>query len=55
MRDGTAYTGDFNDGEITGKGVKTYPSDHKLSQYLGDFKEGEMHGNGLLIYNTNLK
>jgi hypothetical protein len=41
MRDGSKYSGDFNDGEITGNGLKTW-ADGKV--YKGQFKEGEMHG-----------
>lgn len=52
MRDGSKYAGDFEGGEITGKGVKKF-SNGKL--YQGDFLEGEMHGAGLLQYNTEAK
>ena len=47
FRDGpgafTKYTGDFQDGEITGFGVKTWSSG---KYYEGNFLEGEMHGEG---------
>lgn len=50
MRDGTAYTGEFKNGEITGNGVKQWP-DGKI--YQGSFQEGEMHGQGLIKYDTS--
>jgi hypothetical protein len=37
----TKYTGDFQNGEITGKGVK---SSGTGKYYEGEFLEGEMHG-----------
>lgn len=49
MRDGTKITGEFKDGEITGRGVKHF-NDGKV--YEGEFLEGEMHGTGVLKYNT---
>lgn len=50
MRDGSAYTGEFQDGEITGMGVKSWP-DGKI--YMGSFMEGEMHGSGHIKYDTS--
>lgn len=50
MRDGTAYTGEFHNGEISGNGVKQW-SDGKI--YQGSFLEGEMHGQGLIKYDTS--
>ena len=41
MRDGTRYTGDFKNGEITGLGLKQY-QDGRI--YKGCLQEGEMHG-----------
>ena len=52
MRDGTKFTGNFQNGEITGQGLKR-GSDGRV--YQGDFVEGEMHGNGLLMYNVESK
>ena len=49
MRDGTRITGDFLNGEITGRGVKE-GTDGRL--YQGEFLDGEMHGQGLLMYNA---
>ena len=49
MRDGTRFTGDFQNGEITGRGVKQ-GRDGRV--YEGEFLEGEMHGSGLLVYNS---
>ena len=45
MRDGSIYTGIFQNGEITGCGIKN-SSNGKY--YEGEFLEGEMHGNGFL-------
>jgi hypothetical protein len=50
MRDGSKYSGDFNDGEITGFGLKTWV-DGKV--FKGQFKEGEMHGQGVLLYSES--
>ena len=47
LRDGTKYTGEFRNGEITGRGVKVWP-DGRV--YQGEFLEGEMHGQGMLQY-----
>jgi len=49
LRDGTRYTGEFRDGEITGQGVKSWPDGRA---YEGEFTEGEMHGFGTLVYNV---
>jgi hypothetical protein len=46
----TKYTGDFINGQITGKGVKTWSTG---KYYEGEFLEGEMHGQGKLVYNDN--
>ena len=50
LRDGSKYSGDFKDGEITGTGLKTW-TDGKV--YKGKFLEGEMHGNGVLLYSES--
>ena len=52
LRDGTSYTGSFNNGEITGYGMKK-SSDGRV--YCGEFLEGEMHGHGVLQYNMDKK
>lgn len=50
MRDGSKYSGDFKDGEITGTGLKTW-TDGRV--YKGEFMEGEMHGSGVLLYSES--
>ena len=52
MRDGSKYTGMFQNGEITGCGIKVC-SNGKV--YEGEFLEGEMHGHGFLQYNTEAR
>lgn len=47
MRDGSVYSGDFYDGEMTGKGTRTY-SDKSI--YKGEFYKGERHGYGEMQY-----
>ena len=41
---GDFYEGEFNKGEITGKGFYTWKNKHT---YLGDFIKGKMHGKGI--------
>lgn len=50
MRDGSRYTGQFDNGEITGHGIKQW-ADGRV--YKGEFFEGELHGQGILFYNTD--
>ena len=52
MRDGSAYTGEFNQGEITGQGVRSLGNGQV---YSGSFLEGELHGMGLVKYGENNK
>ena len=47
MKDGSRYEGEFVDGEITGRGERTYPDG---SLYNGAFKLGEKHGYGEVTY-----
>ena len=42
--DSESYEGDFNNGEITGKGFYIWKNKHN---YLGDFLRGKMHGKGI--------
>lgn len=46
MSDGSYYEGEFNDGEITGHGVRYYASSG--SEYSGAFEMGEQHGQGMM-------
>jgi hypothetical protein len=41
LPDGSVYRGDFTEGEITGKGRRTYPSG---MCYDGELFRGEKHG-----------
>lgn len=52
MRDGSKYTGMFQNGEITGCGIKTQSNGRV---YHGEFLEGEMHGQGFLQYNVEAR
>jgi len=47
MKDGTYYEGNFQEGEINGKGERRYPDG---SIYKGEFKSGERHGYGDIQY-----
>lgn len=47
MRDGTKFTGQFQNGEIQGYGIKTWPDGRC---YEGQFHQGEIHGSGLMTY-----
>ena len=49
MRDGSRYTGDFQNGEITGHGNRVYDDG---TDYVGDFHNGEKHGYGEITYGT---
>jgi hypothetical protein len=50
MRDGSRYTGEFINGEITGQGIKQW-TDNRI--YKGEFREGELHGQGTMFYNVD--
>ena len=47
MKDGSRYEGEFEGGEITGKGERHYPDG---SVYVGQFLSGEKHGYGEIHY-----
>ena len=52
MRDGNSYTGDFQQGEIIGRGMRAYDDG---TEYVGDFHMGEKHGYGEIMYGTRNK
>jgi len=47
MKDGSFYEGDFVDGEMTGKGKRTWEDG---TEYTGDFVAGEKEGFGEIVY-----
>jgi hypothetical protein len=49
MRDGSRYSGEFINGEMTGQGIKQW-ADNRI--YNGEFREGELHGKGTMFYNV---
>ena len=49
MRDGSKYTGEFKNGEMTGEGFKQW-ADGRM--YKGQFQDGELHGKGTMFYNV---
>ena len=51
MKDGSYYEGDFNEGEISGKGYRRY-NDGTI--YKGEFKGGERHGYGENTYDSKV-
>jgi hypothetical protein len=52
MRDGSRYTGEFKNGEMTGEGFKQW-ADGRV--YKGKFQDGELHGKGTMFYNVESK
>lgn len=46
LGDGSTYSGDFQDDEIKGSGVRTKADGSVL--YEGHFEEGEAHGQGVM-------
>ena len=46
MKDGSFYEGEFQDGEMTGKGYKY--DKNRETEYTGDFIEGHYEGKGVL-------
>ena len=49
MRDGSSYSGDFQNGEIIGRGMRVQDDG---TEYVGDFHMGEKHGYGEITYGT---
>ena len=47
LKDGSHYEGNFQDGEINGKGERKYADG---TVYKGEFKQGEKHGYGECQY-----
>lgn len=52
MKDNAYYEGEFQDGEINGKGIKFNP--HTGVEYSGDFKDGQFQGKGKLKLNDQI-
>ena len=47
LKDGNIYEGEFNRGEMTGKGIYIW---RNKQRYEGDFVNGIKHGKGIYIW-----
>lgn len=50
MSDGSFYEGEFNNGEISGSGVRKWTSTGNI--YEGEFFRGELTGKGTMKYSN---
>ena len=49
--DGTKYIGMFEENKQSGKGIKTWREDGKISQrYTGSFKSDKQNGKGKMVW-----
>ena len=50
MKDGSFYEGKFENGEISGPGIRKWAATGSI--YEGEFLKGELNGNGVMKYGT---
>jgi hypothetical protein len=48
MRDGSRYTGEFKNGEMTGEGFKQWADGRVYKTYQGEFQFNSREGQGVL-------
>ena len=48
MKDGSYYEGKFENGEISGSGIRKWTATGNV--YEGEFLKGELNGNGMMKY-----